>query len=113
MSAVVVVVVVGKVDGLNLREQECLEGWREPDVDADSCVIPPRITRGGLVKCFSGGEGKALLLTTNGQGQKERINSRFARNKSKEQCKWLDNGRCGGCERVNLEVGGRAINSWN
>lgn len=70
MSAVVV---VGKVDGLNLREQECLEGWREPDVEADSCVIPP-----GLVKCFSGGEGKALLLTTNGQGQKERINSRFA-----------------------------------
>lgn len=39
---------------------------------------PPRITRGGVVKCFSGGEGKALLLTTNGQGQKERINSRFA-----------------------------------
>lgn len=40
---------------------------------------PPRITRGGLVKCFSGGEGKALLLTTNGQGQKERINSRLLR----------------------------------
>lgn len=68
----VVVVVVSKVDELNLHEQECLEGWGEPVVDADSCVIP-RITRGGLVNCFSGGEGKALNANHKWTRQKKNV----------------------------------------
>lgn len=55
-----------------------MEGLREPVVDADSCVIPPDHKGADWSGAFLAAKAKLLLLTTNGQGKKERANSRFA-----------------------------------
>lgn len=55
-----------------------MEGLRELVVDADSCVIPPNHKGADWSGAFLAAKAKLLLLTTNGQGKKERANSRFA-----------------------------------